>query len=58
MGKFIKNLSSVTSVGLDLAKNVFQVHAVDAHGAVIVAKPVRRASAEVFRLASGVPCRP
>jgi len=27
-GKFIKNLSSVTSVGLDLAKNVFQVHAV------------------------------
>ena len=42
MGKSIKNLSSVTSVGLDIAKNVFQVHAVDAQGAVIVAKPVRR----------------
>ena len=26
MGKSIKNLSSVTIVGLDIAKNVFQVH--------------------------------
>jgi transposase len=41
MGKSINNLSSVTRVGLDLAKNVFQVHAIDAQGAVIVAKPVR-----------------
>jgi hypothetical protein len=30
MGKSIKNLSSVTIVGLDIAKNVFQVHGVDA----------------------------
>jgi hypothetical protein len=30
MGKSIKNLSSVTVVGLDIAKNVFQVHGVDA----------------------------
>jgi transposase len=42
MGKSINNLSSVTQVGLDLAKNVFQVHAIDAQGAVVVAKPVRR----------------
>jgi transposase len=42
MGKSISNLSSVTQVGLDLAKNVFQIHAIDALGAVIVAKPVRR----------------
>ncbi len=42
MGKSIKNLSSVTQVGLDLAKNVCQVHAIDAQGAVVVAKPVRR----------------
>ena len=27
MGKSIRNLTSVTRVGLDLAKNVFQVHA-------------------------------
>ena len=32
MGKSIGNLSTVTRVGLDLAKRVFQVHAVDAKG--------------------------
>ena len=42
MGKSIKNLSSVTVVGLDIAKNVFQVHGVDGAGAVVMARPVRR----------------
>ena len=42
MGKSIINLSSVTTVGLDLAKHVFQVHGVDALGCVVVAKPIRR----------------
>src|ERR1700731_2431119 len=42
MGKSIKNLSSVTIVGLDIAKNVFQVHGVDAGGTSVVAKAVRR----------------
>jgi len=37
MGKSIKNLSSVTVVGLDIAKNVFQVHGVDAKGATVSA---------------------
>lgn len=32
MSKVIADLSVVTSVGLDLAKHVFQVHAVDAGG--------------------------
>ncbi len=41
MGKSIKNLSSVTVVGLDIAKNVFQVHGVDAESALVVARPVR-----------------
>ena len=41
MVKSIKNLSSVTIVGLDIAKNVFQVHGVDVEGGVVVAKPVR-----------------
>jgi transposase len=40
MGKSITDLSSVTTVGLDLAKHVFQVHAIDAFGRVIVAKDV------------------
>jgi transposase len=42
MGKSIKNLSSVTVVGLDIAKNVFQLHGLDAEGFLVVAKPVRR----------------
>jgi len=42
MAKSIENLSSVTRIGLDLAKNVFQLHAVDAAGAVIIARSVRR----------------
>ena len=41
MGKSITDLSSVTTVGLDLAKHVFQVHGVDAFGRVIVAKALR-----------------
>jgi transposase len=42
MDKPIIDLSSVTTVGLDLAKHVFQVHCVDASGRVIVAKAIRR----------------
>ncbi len=42
MGKSIKTLSSVTIIGLDIAKNVFQVHGIDAAGALVVAQPVRR----------------
>src|SRR5260370_31210426 len=37
MGRSITNLSSVTTVGLDLAKHVFQVHGVDALGRVMIA---------------------
>ena len=32
MKKSIRNFSAVTTVGLDIAKNVFQVHGVDAVG--------------------------
>ncbi len=35
MGKSTDNVASVTTIGLDLAKNVFQIHAVDARGAEI-----------------------
>ena len=42
MGKFIRNLSTVTRVGLDLAKRVFQVHAVDAKGEIVVARRLTR----------------
>jgi transposase len=42
VGKSIINLSSVTTVGLDLAKHVFQVHCVDVSGRVVVAEAIRR----------------
>jgi transposase len=42
MGKFITDLSAVTTVGLDLAKHVFQIHGVDASGRVVVSKAMRR----------------
>jgi transposase len=48
MGKSITNLSSVTTVGLDLAKHVFQVHGIDASGRVIVAKALRRKDVLAF----------
>ena len=42
MGKIITDFSAVSTVGLDLAKHVFQVHGVDAAGQVVVARAVRR----------------
>jgi hypothetical protein len=42
MGKSIRNLTSVTRVGLDLAKRVFQVQAVDANGDLVVARKLTR----------------
>ncbi len=38
----------VTTIGLDLAKSVFQVHGVDAAGRVVVAKPLRRGQMAKF----------
>ena len=40
MGKSIRNLTAVTRVGLDLAKRVFQVHAVEAKGEIVMARIV------------------
>jgi transposase len=48
MRKIITNLSSVTTVGLDLAKHVFHVHGVDVCGRVIVSKALRRKDVLVF----------
>jgi transposase len=38
----------VTTIGLDLAKSVFQVHAVDGDGNVVVRKALRRAQVLAF----------
>jgi len=42
MGKVITDFSVVTTVGLDLAKHVFQVHGIDSQGRVVVTKALRR----------------
>jgi transposase len=55
MGKSIADFSTVTTVGLDLAKHVFQVHGVDASGRVVVAKAIRRNKLLEF-FASLPPC--
>lgn len=36
-------MDNVTTVGIDLAKNVFQLHGVDEHGQVVLQRQVRRA---------------
>jgi transposase len=55
VGKSIINWSSLTTVGLDLAKHVFRVHCVDASGCVVVAKAIRRNKLLEF-FASLPPC--
>ena len=35
-------MDEITTIGIDLAKSIFQIHAVDASGAVVIAKAVRR----------------
>src|SRR6204780_3637854 len=55
MGKSIRNLTAVTRVGLDLAKNAFQVHAVDATGAIVAARKLTRGRLVPF-FAELAPC--
>ena len=42
MSKLTMDMSAVAAVGLDLAKHVFQVHAIDASGRVLLSKALRR----------------
>src|SRR6201990_1180267 len=42
------SMGEVTTIGLDLAKHVFQVHGVDADGARVLRKQLRRAQVLVF----------
>ena len=42
------SMSEITTIGLDLAKHVFQVHGVDAHGATVLRKRLRRGQVLAF----------
>ncbi|MGF6575047.1 transposase [Paraburkholderia sp. GAS333] len=37
-----------TTIGIDLAKNVFQLHGVDGHGKVVLRKQVKREQMAMF----------
>ena len=41
-------MEQITTVGIDLAKNIFQVHAVDAAGRVVLQKAFRRPQLTAF----------
>lgn len=41
-------MEEVSTIGLDLAKNVFQVHGIDAQGKVLVRRQLRRSEVLLF----------
>ncbi len=41
-------MAQVTTIGLDLAKNVFQVHGIDVEGKVLVRRSLRRGEVVPF----------
>jgi hypothetical protein len=47
------SMNEVTTIGLDLAKHVFQVHGIDANGRTVLRKRLRRA--QVLTLFSRLP---
>jgi hypothetical protein len=51
------SMTEVTTIGLDLAKTIFQVHGVDASGAVTVRRALRRSRVLAF-FDKLPPCRP
>jgi transposase len=46
----------VTTIGIDLAKQVFQIHGIDAHGTVVLKKRLARSTLHTF-MANLLPCR-
>jgi len=48
-GKSIRKFAAITRIGLDLAKKVFRVHAIDAGGEVVVARKLGRRSSRIRR---------
>jgi len=41
-------METITTIGLDIAKNVFQVHAIDAEGMIVLRKTLRRKQMMMF----------
>jgi len=50
-------MQTVTTIGLDIAKSVFQVHGVDAAGQVVIRRQLkRRPSAGLLPEVASMPC--
>ena len=47
-------MGEVTTIGLDIAKSVFQVHGIDAAGTIVIQRQIRRGQMLPFLLL----CRP
>ena len=47
-------MEEISTVGIDLAKSVFQIHAIDAGGVVIVRRQLRRQQMMKFFVSIGV----
>lgn len=41
-------MGEITTIGLDIAKNVFQLHGVDADGQIVLRKSLRRRQMQPF----------
>ena len=50
-------MGQVSTIGLDLAKSIFQVHGADASGAVVFRKRLRRSQVRPFLAARTPPAR-
>ena len=46
-------MQTITTIGLDIAKSVFQVHGVDAAGQVVIRRQLKRRYAGVGAMVSG-----
>ena len=46
---FMNTMNTITTIGLDLAKRVFQVHGLDQDGQTVLRKQVRRGQVCSFR---------
>jgi transposase len=47
-------MAKISMIGLDLAKNVFQIHGIDAAGNVVLRRQLRRAGASDVRFRNRV----
>ena len=48
-------MGEVSTIGLDIAKSIFQIHGVDADGAVVMRKRIRRAKLLEFPYPDSIP---